>query len=470
MLLKYKFLKIAAQIVTYLIALLRKKNEMKVLIKNGTIINENKVQELDILLENDLIIKIGEDISSNEAQVIDAQGKWIIPGIIDDQVHFREPGLTHKATIETEAMSAVAGGTTSFMEMPNTKPACLTQELLADKYQIGANTSLANYSFFMGVSNDNLEEVLKTNPKDVCGIKIFMGSSTGNMLVDNHKVLENIFRNTPMLIATHCEDEQTIKDNTELYIQKYGENIPFSCHPEIRNVEACYLSSSFAVELAKKHNTRLHILHISTEKELDLFSNKIPLKDKRITSEVCVHHLYFNKNDYTSLGADIKCNPAIKEAFNQEALLEALLDDRLDIIATDHAPHTREEKNNLYLKAPSGLPLVQHSLNIMLEFYQKGKISLEKIVEKMCHTPAICFQIKDRGFIREGYKADLVIINPEHTWTVDKSNILYKCGWSPLEGKTFKGKVEKTFVSGHLAYDNGKFNTSKKGERLIFEK
>lgn len=443
---------------------------MKFLIKNGTVINENKISTCDILIENDLIVKIAGDISDKSAQVIDAQNKWIIPGVIDDQVHFREPGLTHKATIASEAMAAVAGGTTSFMEMPNTKPACLTQELLADKYLIGANTSIANYSFFMGVSNDNAEEVLKTDPKNVCGIKIFMGSSTGNMLVDNPNILERLFRDSPMLIATHCEDEQTIKNNMDAYLEKYGENIPLSCHPEIRDVEACYLSSSFAAELAKKHNTRLHILHLTTEKELSLFTNKIPLEDKRITSEVCVHHLYFNKNDYTSLGSKIKCNPAIKEEYNQKALFQALLDDRLDIIATDHAPHTLEEKNNLYQKAPAGLPLVQHALNIMLDFHQKGEISLEKIVEKMCHAPAICFQIENRGFIREGYKADLVIINPEEKWTVSKENLLYKCGWSPLEGKSFKGKVEKTFVSGHLAYDNGKFDLSKKGERLTFNR
>lgn len=443
---------------------------MKFLIKNGTVINENKISTCDILIENDLIVKIEGDISDKSAQVIDAQNKWIIPGVIDDQVHFREPGLTHKATIASEAMAAVAGGTTSFMEMPNTKPACLTQELLADKYLIGANTSIANYSFFMGVSNDNAEEVLKTDPKKVCGIKIFMGSSTGNMLVDNPSILERLFKDAPMLIATHCEDEQTIKNNMDAYLEKYGENIPFSCHPEIRDVEACYLSSSFAAELAKKHNTRLHILHLTTEKELSLFTNKIPLEEKRITSEVCVHHLYFNKNDYTSLGSKIKCNPAIKEEYNQKALFQALLDDRLDIIATDHAPHTLEEKNNLYQKAPAGLPLVQHALNIMLDFHQKGEISLEKIVEKMCHAPAICFQIENRGFIREGYKADLVIINPEEKWTVSKENLLYKCGWSPLEGKSFKGKVEKTFVSGHLAYDNGKFDLSKKGERLTFNR
>lgn len=443
---------------------------MKFLIKNGTVFNENKISTCDILIENDLIVKIAGDISDKSAQVIDAQNKWIIPGVIDDQVHFREPGLTHKATIASEAMAAVAGGTTSFMEMPNTKPACLTQELLADKYLIGANTSIANYSFFMGVSNDNAEEVLKTDPKKVCGIKIFMGSSTGNMLVDNPSILERLFKDAPMLIATHCEDEQTIKNNMDAYLEKYGENIPFSCHPEIRDVEACYLSSSFAAELAKKHNTRLHILHLTTEKELSLFTNKIPLEEKRITSEVCVHHLYFNKNDYTSLGSKIKCNPAIKEEYNQKALFQALLDDRLDIIATDHAPHTLEEKNNLYQKAPAGLPLVQHALNIMLDFHQKGEISLEKIVEKMCHAPAICFQIENRGFIREGYKADLVIINPEEKWTVSKENLLYKCGWSPLEGKSFKGKVEKTFVSGHLAYDNGKFDLSKKGERLTFNR
>lgn len=441
-----------------------------ILIKNVQVVNRGEIAAKDILVKNGRIERIANSIDAQANIEIDGTGKHAIPGIIDDQVHFREPGLTHKANIYTEAKAAVAGGTTSFMEMPNTKPSALTQELLEDKYQIAANTALANYSFFMGASNDNLEEVLKTNTRDVCGIKIFMGSSTGNMLVDNRATLEAIFADAPMLIATHCEDEATIRANVAAAKAKYGENVPIEQHPIIRNVEGCYLSSSMAIELAKKHNTRLHILHISTKDELDLFRNDIPLAEKRITSELCVHHLYFNSDRYADLGTQIKCNPAIKDASHQSALLPALLDNRLDIIATDHAPHTWEEKQGTYFKAPSGVPLVQHSLNVMLEFYQQGKITLERIVEKMCHAPAICFQIEKRGYLEEGYWADIALVDLEQEWTVEKSNIHYKCGWSPFEGHRFKGKVTETIVSGHLAYQNGKFDESKKGERLLFER
>lgn len=443
---------------------------MRYLIKNGKIINEGKIEERDILIEGDLLLKIDKDISDKNAEIIDAAGKYIIPGIIDDQVHFREPGLTTKASIYTESKAGVAGGVTSFMEMPNTRPAALTQELLEDKYTIASKTSMANYSFFMGASNDNLEEILKTDPRTVCGVKIFMGSSTGNMLVDNEKVLRNLFAASPVLIATHCEDEATIRQNNELYKEKYGENIAMSFHPVIRNDEACYLSSSFAVSLAKEYDTRLHILHISTAKETSLFDNSIPLKDKRITSEVCVHHLYFQHEDYARLGSQIKCNPAVKYKEDKEALFKALLDDRLDIIATDHAPHTWEEKQQSYFKAPAGVPLLQHTLNVMLEFYQAGKISLERIVEKMCHAPAECFKIEKRGYLREGYFADLAIVDLEEEWQVDKSNILYKCNWSPFEGHTFKGKVQQTFVSGHLVYNKGSFDESKTGQRLLFNR
>ncbi len=442
----------------------------KYIIKNGKIVNRGKIQEGDLLIVEDKIAKIDGIISTNGAREIDAKGCFVIPGIIDDQVHFREPGLVHKANIYTEARAAVAGGTTSFMEMPNTKPAALTIDLLENKYEIARKFSLSNYSFFMGASNDNIEEVLKTDGKNICGVKIFMGSSTGNMLVDNEQTLNNIFSKLPLLIATHCEDEETIRNNFKEYVDKYGDQIPISAHPLIRNVEGCYKSSSLAIELAKKHNSRLHILHISTKDELDLFDNSIPLKDKKITSEVCVHHLYFNASQYDQLGTKMKCNPAIKAKEHQEALLPALLDDRLDIIATDHAPHTMEEKNNLYGSAPSGLPLVQHSLNVMLSFYHKGLISIEKIVEKMCHAPAICFQINDRGYLDEGMKADVVIVDPEANYLVAKDNIYYKCGWSPLEGTNFKGKVLSTFVSGHLVYNNGVFDESKRGERLTFNR
>jgi dihydroorotase len=440
------------------------------LIKNARIINEGQIVEGDVLIVGQRIEKIGQNLDAQADRIIDAQGKYLMPGIIDDQVHFREPGLTHKANIYTESRAAVAGGTTSFMEMPNTKPAALTQALLADKYDIAAKTSLANYSFFMGVSNENIEEVLKTDPKTVCGLKIFMGSSTGNMLVDNRQTLETIFSQANMLIATHCEDEATVRGNMELYRAKYGEDIPVEMHPEIRSVEACYKSSSLAVELAKKYNTRLHILHISTAKELELFRNDIPLAEKRITSELCVHHMYFNADDYAKYGSGIKCNPAVKSKENQVALLEALLDDRIDILATDHAPHTAEEKAGKYFDSPSGVPLVQHSLNMMLEFHEQGKISLEKIVEKMCHAPAICFQVAERGYIREGYFADVVLFDLEAKTLVRKENIHYKCGWSPFEGHTFNSQVSHTFVSGHLAYANGQFDESVLGMRMGFER
>jgi dihydroorotase len=440
-----------------------------ILIKNANIVNNGKIIQGDIEIWRGRIERIDNQINIRADIEIDATGKYVIPGIIDDQVHFREPGLTHKATIGSEARAAVAGGTTSFMEMPNTNPAALTQELLEQKYQIAAQTSLANYSFFMGASNNNLEEVLKTDAKTVCGVKVFMGSSTGNMLVDNESTLENLFSRCPMLIATHCEDEATVKRNYEWFFGKYGENIKPEQHPLIRDEEACFLSSSMAVSLAKKHNTRLHILHLTTLNELSLFDNSQLLENKRITSEVCVHHLYFNSNDYAQFGNLIKCNPAIKGAYNQTALWEALLDNRLDIIATDHAPHTWEEKQNPYPSSPSGLPLVQHSLQIMLDFYHQGKISLERIVEKMCHAPAICFNVKDRGFIEEGYYADLAIVDIDKPYTIAKDNIYYQCGWSPLEGKTFKGTVETTIVSGHIAYHNGIFDESQRGKRLFFD-
>ncbi len=425
-----------------------------------------------MLIEDDRISKISQVIDNKyNAIEINGEGKYLLPGVIDDQVHFREPGLTHKANIHTESIAAVAGGTTSFMEMPNTKPAALTQELLEEKYQIAANSSPANYSFFMGTSNENTDEILRTNDKknDVCGIKIFMGSSTGNMLVDNHLTLDKVFRETELLIATHCEDERIIKANLEAF-QKSGKNILPSDHPIIRNEEACFESSLMAVQLAKRNNTRLHILHISTAKELQLFTNLIPLEQKRITSEVCVHHLHFTADDYAILGNKIKCNPAIKAKENKTALWEALLDDRLDIIATDHAPHTIEEKSGDYLHAHAGLPLVQHSLLLMLQYVKEGKISLEKVVEKMSHAPARCFQIAERGFIREGYYADLVLVDRNNTTTAKKENILYKCGWSPLEGFQFPATVEKTFVNGYPVYENGKVDASYRGMRLKFNR
>jgi dihydroorotase len=439
-----------------------------ILLKQANIVNRGAIKTGDILIKDGRIERIDSSIDAQATMELNCEGKYVIPGIIDDQVHFREPGLTHKADLYTEPRAAVAGGVTSFMEMPNTKPPALTQELLEEKYLTASRKSLANYSFFMGASNDNIEEVLKTDEKEVCGIKVFMGSSTGNMLVDDEKTLEAIFSRCPLLIATHCEDEATIRKNMEEARNKYGEEVPIGLHPLIRSVEGCYLSSSMAVGLAKKHGTRLHILHISTKDELDLFTNDIPLREKLITAEVCVHHLYFNSKDYERLGTQIKCNPAVKGPEHQEALMPALLDNRLDIVATDHAPHTWEEKQQSYFNAPSGVPLVQHSLNVMLEFYQKGLISLERIVEKMCHAPAECFRVKERGYLDEGYWADLAIVDLEKEWTVEKSNIFYKCGWSPFEGHTFKGKVETTIVSGHIAWNEGSFFEDKKGERLQF--
>jgi dihydroorotase len=441
-----------------------------IIIRNAKIINRGEITEGDIFIKGGKIEKIAPSLNINADIEIDAAGKYAMPGIIDDQVHFREPGLTHKANIYTESRAAVAGGTTTFMEMPNTKPAALTQELLQDKYDIAANTSLANYSFFMGAANDNLEEVLKTNPKNICGIKAFMGSSTGNMLVDDPVTLEGLFQRTNMLIATHCEDETTIRNNMEAFKLKYGEEVPIAMHPEIRNAEACLKSSSLAVELAKKHDARLHILHISTKDELDLFTNSIPLEQKRITSEVCVHHLFFNSDSYEELGTKIKCNPAIKDRTHQEALFPALLDNRLDIIATDHAPHTWDEKQGTYFNAPSGLPLVQHALNIMLDFHKRGRISLERIVEKMCHAPSICFEIDKRGYLDEGYWADVVLFDLDQKQVVEKADILYKCGWSPLEGMEIQGKVEQVIVSGHLAFDNGELIEGKSGERILFDR
>lgn len=440
-----------------------------ILIKNATLVNEGRRYTADVLIRDQRIEQVGIGLSHPSARVIDAAGLLLLPGAIDDQVHFREPGLTHKGDIYTESRAAVAGGITSFMEMPNTVPNTFTQELLEDKYQIASRRSLANYSFFMGASNTNLEEVLRTNAAEVCGIKVFMGSSTGNMLVDDPNTLENLFARSPMLIATHCEDEQTIKDNLEKFKAEYGEHILAFMHPQIRSAEACYLSSSLAVSLAKKHGTRLHILHISTAKETGLFEKNIPLKDKKITAEACVHHLWFTDEDYARLGNRIKWNPAVKSAEDREGIRQALKEGRIDVVATDHAPHTIEEKAMPYLQAPSGGPLVQHALVAMLEMVQQGVFTLEEVVEKMAHNPAILFRIRERGFIREGYYADLVLVDPQAPWTVEASNILYKCGWSPFEGQTFGHRVAYTFVSGHLAYEKGVFHEEQGGQRLSFD-
>ncbi|HUR64833.1 MAG TPA: dihydroorotase [Chitinophagaceae bacterium] len=453
----------------------------KYLIKDIQIVNEGQIQHADVLIRNGRIEKIDPRIDTKGTEIV-GTGKFLFPGCIDDQVHFREPGLTHKATIATESKAAVAGGVTSFMEMPNTIPNALTQELLENKYDIAAHTSLANYSFFMGTGNDNVDEVLRTNDKrkDICGVKIFMGSSTGNMLVDNPNTLDRIFRNCEVLIATHCEDESIIKRNLEK-IKASGKVLTAADHPVIRDEEACYESSLYAIQIAKKYGTRLHILHISTEKELQLFTNMFPLKEKRITAEVCVHHLHFSSDDYATLGNKIKCNPAIKAPHNKEALWMALLDDRLDVIATDHAPHTLEEKHltdalppregyegrSPYELAHAGLPLVQHPLSLMLHYHDQGRISLEKIADKMSHAVADCFQIKDRGYIREGYFADLVVVDMNKPVTVTKENLLYKCGWSPLENFTFPASICQTFVSGNLVYDEGKWNETM-GQRLSF--
>ena len=444
----------------------------KTLIKNARVVNEGNIKKRDILIDGDIILKISKSINVNatDVNIIEADNNYLIPGLIDDQVHFREPGLTHKATIETESKAAVAGGITSFIEMPNTVPQSTTIAKLEEKFLIAKNTSWANYSFMFGGTNDNLNEILKVDPKNVAGLKLFLGSSTGNMLVDNPDVLEEIFKKTDLLISVHCEDEKTIKDNLEIYLDKYGDDIPIEMHPKIRNEEACYISSSKAIELAKKTGARLHLFHLSTKKETNLFSNDKPLLEKKITAEVCVHHLWFSEEDYKTKGTHIKWNPAVKSKKDRDGLWEALLDDRIDVIATDHAPHTIEEKRNKYTQAPSGGPLVQHALVALLEMYHNGKISLEKIVEKACHNPAILFQIKERGYIREGYKADLVLVDLKSPWTVQKENILYKCQWSPFEGTTFKSKVTHTFVNGILTYENFKFPNKSIPQRLTFNR
>ena len=441
-----------------------------ILIKNAQIVNEGRVKTQDLFIKNGRIEKIADSISSSAEKEINAEGLHLFPGLIDDQVHFREPGLTHKADIFSESRAAVAGGTTSFMEMPNTVPNTLTQQLLQDKYDIAQNNSLANYSFFMGAANDNLDEVLKTNPRDVCGVKIFMGSSTGNMLVDNEKALEAIFSQSPTLIATHCEDEATIQQNLAVYKEKYGDEITIEMHPLIRSEEACYLSSSKAVALAKKHNTRLHILHISTQKELALFDNSIPLDQKRITAEACIHHLWFSDQDYKTKGNFIKWNPAVKTSTDRDAILAGVLDGRIDVIATDHAPHTLEEKSQPYLQAPSGGPLVQFALQALLDLVKQGKMTLEQLVQKTAHNTATLFQIEQRGFIREGYWADLVLADLSKPYTVTSDKILSKCGWSPFLNHTFSSTIEHSIVSGSLAYSNGKIGQVGTGHRLLFNR
>ena len=442
------------------------------LIKNAKIVNEGAVFNGDVLIEGEFIKEIAPQINATDdnCTIIDANGSFLLPGFIDDQVHFREPGLTHKGTIESESKAAIAGGITSFIEQPNTVPNAITQELLEQKYQIAAQSSYANYSFMMGGTNDNLDEILKTNPRNVAGLKLFLGSSTGDMLVDSAASLEKIFSSTKLLIAVHCEDETTVKNNLEKYIMQYGDDIPIEMHPKIRSEEACYLSSSKTVALAKKTGARLHVFHVSTAKELELFTNEIPLKDKKITAEVCIHHLWFSDKDYKTKGNLIKWNPAIKTENDKNALWNAVLNDKIDVIATDHAPHTIAEKENKYTKAPSGGPLVQHALVALLEAVHEGKISIEKIVEKTAHNPAIIFEIEKRGFIKKGFYADLVLVNLNDSWTVTKQNILYKCGWSPFEGTTFKSKVSHTFVNGSLVYNDGVFAKIKKGKRLLFNR
>ena len=444
-----------------------------ILIKNATIVNEGSSFIGDLLVKGEIIDMIGHIPGAkipSDVQVVDASGMLLIPGVIDDQVHFREPGLTHKGDISTESRAAAAGGLTSFMDMPNTLPQTVTNSLLKEKLETAALNSFVNYSFYIGATNDNLDELLKADPSDVCGIKLFMGSSTGNMLVDNETTLRELFSKAHLPVACHCESEPVIRKNTEIYRQKYGEDVPFSMHPYIRSREACFLSSSYAVSLAQKYNTRLHILHLSTADEMKLLRNDMPLSQKRITGEVCVHHLFFDESSYQEKGSFVKWNPAIKTRFDREALIEGTVNDLIDVVATDHAPHTLQEKNNSYFKSPSGGPLVQHSLVAMLELCHRNVISIEKVVEKMCHNPAILFNIKKRGFIREGYKADLCLVNPDSQWTVAKENILYKCGWSPFEGMTFSSKVIMTIVNGTVVYDNGTFNESYRGSKLEFER
>ena len=444
-----------------------------ILIKNATIINEGRISRNDVLLINELISLIGSPDKINipsGTKIIDATGLLLMPGVIDDQVHFREPGLTHKGDIYSESRAAVAGGVTSYMDMPNTNPQTVTIDILNEKYRIGSENSFTNYSFYLGATNTNLDDVLKVDQSEVCGIKLFMGSSTGNMLVDNANALRELFANTSLPITAHCEDESIIRKNSEIYREKYGEDVPVKMHPLIRSREACFRSSSHAVNLAKEYNTRLHILHISTANELKLFSNALPLNQKKITGEVCIHHLWFDESSYEELGNLIKWNPAIKTRFDRDALINGVNNNTIDIIATDHAPHTLAEKGNSYFKAPSGGPLIQHSLVVMLELWHRKIFSLEKIVDMMCHNPAILFNIRKRGFIREGYQADLCLIDPASPWTVSKDNILYKCGWSPFEGTTFRSKVVNTIVNGTIVYDNGVINNDYRGQRLMFDR
>ncbi len=447
---------------------------MNYLLKNALIINEGKQIKAHVLVQDGLIAKIAaleaEMSVSDNCKIIDVDGKYLLPGVIDDQVHFRDPGLTHKADIATESAAAIAGGVCSYMDMPNTIPNALSIEILEDKYKEAAKKSLANYSFYMGVSNSNAQEAVKVDPSEVCGVKVFLGASTGNMLVDDEKALEIIFSKAPCLVAVHCEHEPTIQENLQRYRQQYGDAIPFEAHPKIRSHKACFLSSQYAVNLAKKYGTRLHVLHLSTADEIALFNNDKPLREKQITGEVCVHHLWFTDADYKEKQSLIKWNPAIKTARDAKALLQALKDDVLDVIATDHAPHTLVEKQNDYMHAPSGAPMVQHSLVAMLEMSKQGKITIEKVVDKMCHKPADLFRIDKRGYIREGYHADLVVVDPNDSWTVNKDNILYKCAWSPLEGQTFSHKVHYTFVNGQLVYEKGKIHYQYKGQRLVFSR
>lgn len=442
----------------------------KTLLKNGQLINENSIVQADILLNGDRIQRIDSGITADADSVIDLQGAYVIPGVIDDQVHFRQPGLTHKGDIASESRAAIAGGITSFMEQPNTVPQTTTIEKLEEKFRMAAGSSYANYSFLLGGTNDNLEEIKKLDKLACSGIKLFLGSSTGNMLVDDEEVLERIFRSTDMVISAHCEDEDTIRRNLQTYKAQYGEDIPFVCHPRIRSEEACYLSSSKAIALAQKTGARLHVFHLSTAREMDLFRNDIPLEKKKITAEACIHHLWFSDEDYDAKGSLIKWNPAVKTARDREGLWKALLDDRIDIVATDHAPHTLDEKQNPYTTAPSGGPLVQHALPAMLEQHLDGRISLERIVTKMCHNPAVLFDIEERGFLREGYFADLTVFRTNDPWLVDRSNVLYKCGWSPFEGTTFRSRISHTFVNGHLAYENGRLSSQRHGKRLTFDR
>ena len=445
----------------------------EILIKNATVVNEGIISRLDILIKDEIISSItepGDSTSLPGIRTIDASGLLLLPGVIDDQVHFREPGLTQKGDIASESRAAVAGGITSFMEMPNTVPQTTTIDLLEKKYQLASEKSSANFSFYLGATNDNTNELMRADPSRVCGIKLFLGSSTGNMLVDNEKTLNEIFSNAVMPVAAHCEDEQIIRKNTEIFKERYGENIPYSMHPLIRSREACFKSSSHAVKLAEKYDARLHILHLSTADELKLFRNDLPLKEKRITAEVCLHHLWFDDSSYEDLGSKIKWNPAIKSVFDRKALREGVNNDHIDVVATDHAPHTSEEKKNNYLKCPSGGPLVQHSLVAMLELWHQKVFTLEKIVEKMCHNPAILFEVKQRGFLKEGYKADMVIVDPDNPWTVSRDNLLYKCGWSPFENVTFRSKIKYTIINGSVVYDDGIFDEDFRGQRLLFNR